>query len=126
MNYTPEQARELVAQALESGEHIQGTGCLERKNINGLYRCCLGVAMRVYMEHENNSISCSYTHQKTIFRSGPDRQHETLLPEVRRWLGLRSEHGGYESGSLIHDNDRGVPFVDMAKLFRNPPGNLLE
>jgi len=125
MNNTPEQARELVAQALESGEHIQGTGCLERKNINGIYRCCLGVATRVYMEHENNSIICEHEQGKTVFRSGLDRRRDRLLTEVRVWLGFRSQNGGYKVGSLGHDNDNGMSFTEIAKLFRNPPKGLI-
>lgn len=48
MNKIPEQAREIVATALESGEYIQGIEQLE----GGGRHCCLGVAIREFMNHE--------------------------------------------------------------------------
>jgi len=128
MNYAPEQARELVAQALESGDHIQGLSCLEDKRTNGMtYRCCLGVATRVYMEHEDNSITYSRGMGRTIFceSQGKEICDVSLLPEVMEWLDFRTEDGDYGFESLVNENDRGVSFIDIAKLFRNPPRELL-
>ena len=57
---------------------------------------------------------------------------EYMLPPiiVQNWLGFKTQSGGYqldcERRSMGADNDNGMPFNDLAKLFRNPPKGLLE
>jgi len=125
MNYTPEQARELVAQALESGEFIQTQGSLYDPVLDA--HCCLGVAMRVYMTHENNSIVTSPQDERpTLFTSGSEGSDARLLTEVRDWLGFSNCDGKYADNSLTRNNDyNGMTFSEIAKLFRNPPKGLL-
>lgn len=120
MNNTPAQAREIVAQALESGEYTQGFGCLERGGTN----CCLGVATREFMKHEQHSITTS-----RALEAGTDisfNDHVTILPkEVQSWLGFSGFLGNHSYGSLSGSNDNKSPFSEIAELFLNPPEGLL-
>ncbi len=128
---TPAQAREIVAQALESGEYTQGQGCLEREDgISGVTNCCLGVATREFMKCEQHSI----TPKPAFQNSGEisfDGSVRSLSQEVQAWLGFNTRFGGYKSDSpdqrisLAGANDEKVPFSEIAKLFRNPPEGLL-
>lgn len=123
--HTPEEARELVAQALESGDFEQGVG--------RLYNCdgtCdpLGVSIRVFMDHEEHNIKIEPTHGGNKF----NEEAFYLLPEVKEWLGFSTCRGHYNGMynsrdcSLTIDNDkRGLSFEQIAKLFRNPPEGLL-
>ncbi len=125
---TPAQAREIVAQALESGEYAQGYGCLE--DTGKLTHCCLGVATREFMKCEQHSI----TPKPAFPNSGEvsfDGSVRCLHQEVQAWLGFATRFGGYKSDSpddrisLAGANDNKVPFSEIAKLFRNPPEGLL-
>lgn len=125
MNNTPAEAREIVAQALESGEYIQGVGCLEDSGKRT--HCCLGVAIREFMKCEQHSITTENTARGVIIFDG---DYVSLPPEVQSWLGFRTQFGAHEGSdfrwaSLMTVNDTGTSFPEIAKLFRNPPEGLL-
>ena len=133
---TPAEARELVAQALESGEYPQGTGCLSRRD--GKY-CCLGVATEIFMEHNPGIIECATSGDgRNLYKYAQSQgkvvnysleETDYLLKVVSDWLGFRTCQGYFgtsDSCSLVHLNDTGKPFSEIAKFFRNPPEGLLE
>lgn len=130
MNYTPEQARELVAKALESGDYIQGFGFLETQDVEeteeseeyvflsnqnsdepdepeepkepvNRKNCCLGVACREFMKHEASPIEITADKGRTLF----DGNHLGLPGEVQGWLGFDKCTGEYDDGCLTTDND---------------------
>jgi len=142
---TPEQARELVAQALESGEYTQGYGQLERNTPEGCTNCCLGVACRQFEKHEGTV----YAYREEDDANTCFEKEVTKLPyRVQQWLGFSNASGGYDTGYLTEDNDGdvvrnpdkglkldennqlvyagGKSFTEIAELFRNPPEGLLE
>ena len=125
---TPAEARELVAQALESGEYEQGRMTLCRHN----KYCCLGVATEIFMKHNPGVIEkidegCSVV----TYRHGEESTSACLLNPVWKWLGFNSRQGflepsgGYTRKTLADLNDKGTPFKEIAKIFRNPPEGLL-
>ena len=120
---TPAEARELVAQALESGEYKQGVGSLCE---NGKY-CCLGVATEVYMKYNPNILTIDVGRFK-VYRTEPGTPHVIYLPHaVRKWLGFRTCNGDFNTNQALSKiNDSGTPFTEIAKLFRNPPEGLLK
>ena len=118
---TPAEARELVAQALESGEYKQGHGWL---CAYGRY-CCLGVATEVFMKH-NPGIIETETPNVRMYKCGSAHEDRRLLEIVRRWLGFGDKSGFFNKDSLAALNDIGTSFTEIAKLFRNPPEGLLE
>lgn len=122
--HTPEEARELVAIALESGAYKQGQGCLHN-SVKDTY-CCLGVAIRVFMSHEENSISViDYSFARPL-EATFDGEHAVLPSQVQEWLGFQELRGRYQTGYLVDDNDRNqLSFEQIAELFRNPPEGLL-
>ena len=123
---TPAEARDLVAQALESGEYEQGKGFL---CVDGKY-CCLGVATEVYMKHYSQFISKTTSIIKagkvTCYECWNEQSTDYLLSPVREWLGFETSRGNFNESSLARLNDAGTPFKEIAKLFRNPPEGLLE
>lgn len=122
MNNTPTEAREIVAQALESGEYTQGYACLEDAGKHT--HCCLGVATREFMKYEQHSITPKpvFPHSSETSFDGSVR---CLPQEVQAWLGFDKRFGNYSNTSLADKNDNKVPFSEIAKLFRNPPEGLL-
>ena len=145
MNNTPEQAREIVAKALESGEYTQGFGHLEmRVSDTECVNCVLGVATREYMKHEDASLSVNIYAEKGLYPKQVflDDQSLCLPRAVMDWLGLKTQEGHYDGGRLAGDNDGGLtikldkrglrargggkPFTWLAGMFRNPPEGLLE
>lgn len=125
MNNTPAEAREIVAQALESGEYTQGIGCLERRDeISGVTYCCLGVATREFMKCEQHSIT---TRRATIAGGTLFDDSSSHLPsEVKTWLGFATSSGDFDNNTSLADvNDQRHPFSKIAELFRNPPEGLL-
>lgn len=128
MNKTPAEAREIVANALESGEYTQGGTYLEFLSDDGFRHCCLGVATREFMKHESVDIDVKLGlggQGCTAF----DCSSVSLCITVRDWLGFRRSSGAYnlDQGrtALSINNDNGMPFIEIAELFRNPPEGLL-
>lgn len=128
MNKTPAEAREIVAQALESGEYTQGEKYLEYLEDDKLVHCCLGVATREFMKHESVDIDV----QLELGEQGCttfDCDSVSLCIIVRDWLGFRRSSGSYDLDqgrtALSINNDNGMPFSEIAELFRNPPEGLL-
>lgn len=123
MNNTPSQAREIVAQALESGEYTQGVGCLERGD-DVVTNCCLGVATREFMKCEQHSIIPVRASRSSDIIFG---NNVTSLPkEVQTWLGFADRFGKYSGTTLADTNDYlKLPFSEIAELFRHPPEGLL-
>lgn len=124
MNNTPTQAREIVAQALESGEYTQGHGCLEHRDKTGVINCCLGVSIREFMKCEQHSIVSKRTSTEGGGISFDDCVGN-LPKEVQTWLGFDNSFGRYSNTSLANVNDNQMSFPEIAKLFRNPPEGLL-
>jgi len=146
-NNTPEQARELVAQALESGDYVQGYGYLELQVDGGCTNCCLGVACREFIKHENDvhAIPAELFHDGTTSFDG---ERSKLPYYIQGWLGFNDSSGSYDGGCLTEDNDGDLTpnpvkrsedhareawlysgdktFTGIANLFRNPPKGLLE
>ncbi len=125
MNFkrTPEEARELVAIALESGDYDQGQEMLHC-TVDNTY-CCLGVATCIYMNNEDHDINIetSPVYSYTCY----DGVSDYLLGEVREWLGFATVDAVYKTSSLPDDNDtEGLSFKQIAKLFREPPPGLLD
>ena len=124
MNYTPERARHLVANALESGEYDQGTSALFCPHT--CQYSCLGIATIIFMQHETHSIRFGKVDDGLKFISYNDASDIRLLLEVQKWLEFRYCNGGYMSRkSLAGHNNQGMPFNELAKLFRNPPRGLI-
>ncbi len=128
--HTPEEARNLVADALESGEYEQIVGWLTLSHGH----CCLGVACEVFMEVETDNFL-----EKTEGLRGTSQYagSSSVLPiKVQNWLGFNSSDGEWkeeddDAEDIIHDslvarNDSGTPFEEIAKLFRDPPEGLLK
>lgn len=111
---TPKEARELWAQALESGKYKQGTGQLAVETDGGLLHCCLGVACEVAME---TGVLATYD---------PDDGDLAAYSSVQERLGLRHDDGFYgEDDSLVKDNDTGGTFPEIAAIIRAEPAGLV-
>lgn len=114
---TPKEARELWAQALESGEYQQGDGQLTRVVDCEELDCCLGVACKLAIEH---GVIAEY--------DGDDGELSAYRP-VQEWLGLQGAEGEYRHGgsmlSLVADNDSGVTFPEIAETIRAEPEGLV-
>lgn len=132
MNYTPEQARELVACALESGKYKQEQKMLHNYKTDKY--CCLGLATHLFMLHESHNIKITQdsNSQKTYYNEEYHRKSTTLLFSVQNWLGFTYPNGAYgpwlpnyTRTGLAADNDKGMSFVEIAEKFRNPPAGLL-
>jgi hypothetical protein len=112
---TPNEARELWVQALESGAYDRGTGQLAYDHNGQRQFCCLGVACEVAIKH---GVIARY-----------DDGDETLdhYDLVREWLGLADSEGCYDGGdrSLISDNDSGYTFREIAATIRAEPEGLV-
>jgi len=113
---TPKEARELWAQALESGEYERGVGQLAVVNEDNTRSfCCLGVACELAIKHG--------------IIEGYDDDDETLdhYLTVVEWLGLSDSEGTYEGGqlSLIAANDSGSEFWEIAATIRAEPEGLV-
>lgn len=154
-NLSPEEARSLVADALESGDYEQGKGWLERDG----KLCCLGVACRIFQEKEGGLNIGPEGGEwvdpgwPDVDPAWPDGEHHgaiafngetSHLPyQVRDWLGFRLSTGEWnldepidinvldEEGdtrwvtALTTANDDGMLFKDIADFFRDPPPKLL-
>lgn len=115
-NLTPKEARELWAQALESGKYEQGRARLTVvEEWEGVaYHCCLGVACVLAVEH---GVVDHY--------HGGDAGLGAY-PEIRAWLGLRGSLGDLdEGGSLAGMNDGGRTFSEIAATIRAEPEGLV-
>lgn len=121
---TPKEARELWAQALESGKYKQGTGCLTTVMGDEEEDCCLGVACKLAIEHD---VIDEYAYL------APNLE---CYPAVWQWLGLRDYEGSYWSNggphgartgsSLVVDNDScGATFQQIAATIRAEPEGLV-
>lgn len=111
---TPKAARELWAQALESGKYKQGAGQLAVETDEGLQHCCLGVACELAV---HQGIIASF--------DGDDGALQDYMP-VQDWLGLRVFNGTYSlDQSLTSDNDNGRTFEQIAATIRAEPEGLV-
>lgn len=122
MNWTKEEQekhRNLVADALESGEYQQCIGTLK----DGNEFCCLGVACDVFKKETGKG-----KWNDTFFMVDSEASQICLVTEVRSWLGLKSDEGFYQTdkGLTTHNDDDGWTFEEIAKLFRDPPEGLVD
>lgn len=112
MSYTTEeikQHRKLWADALRSGEFLQGKGQLT----DGSRFCCLGVGC-VVAKRNGVPVNKAWRERKTLV--------EYLKP-VRDWLGLADQDGTYTASgeTLTGKNDSGASFNDIAYIIENMP-----
>lgn len=141
-NETPEQAREIVATALESGEYRQCRSRLEALDEAEavIGNCCLGVACREFMKRYPKLLTAirDPERQETIFKTKGGMKNTGVLPEpVQLWLGYSEDVGGLKplSQELVDEikaasmhnillsaltsvNDLGVGFPTIAKIIR--------
>ncbi len=86
--------------ALESEEYKQGTG--ELQTPFGTY-CCLGVLTDLYLQDRKR--------EWKIFEGCK------LLPVVvQEWAGIQDSSGQYDCTALSLQNDKGVPFKEIANI----------
>lgn len=113
-------AKKWVA-ALRSGEYRQGRGALR----SGDEYCCLGVACDLYSKE--TGVSWESEAETTFVYLG---QNAVLPQEVKNWLGLCNDSGRcpakYQPGSLIHWNDGGWTFEEIADWIESEPEGLFE
>lgn len=137
---TPEQAREYLACALESGEYNRTTGVLRRIKTFSLHRelghCCLGVAEDLspftHWERGDNShtdrfyaVDNTYTGDKYKDKKGFFANSGVLTQVTAKWLGMH-ENGLFESvtgsrNTLYSLNDMGESWENIAEVLRTRP-----
>lgn len=111
--------RELVADALESGEYDQGNNVLRTPEDKF---CCLGVATDIYIKQTN----CKKSWEKYCDQYSFDGNKYYLAEEVMRWLGFRLRNPRLDNGRTLSElNDEGIDFKEIAKIFRNPDKGML-
>ncbi len=129
--HTPEEARNLVADALESGNYKQGVMYLDA----GGKMCCLGVACHLFNEVEEELLieGTDDDHDEGALSFGEYGDMHGLPTIVREWLGIRYNEGEWDhdhaidnKNSLASVNDSGMTFEEIAKLFRDPPSGMCE
>lgn len=120
--WTQEEQREhrrLWVEALRSGKYEQTTGMLRD---NGNY-CCLGVACDISKLGE--------WIDDDEYQVRGERAYDNVLPnEVRNWLGLADDGGGFDSpddinSALWRSNDNGASFSLIADIIESEPPGLL-
>lgn len=119
--------RELLAQALESGEFKQSGGYLTVTKGSSAHPegdCCLGVACKVYSRFNKPLITEDYYSTAKgvhVLRYRHENEHEddghSEMPPmaVKEWFGLTTN----TTGTLAHRNDCGHTFQDIAKAIRS-------
>lgn len=108
--------RKIWVAALRSGKYRQVRGALSDKG--GM--CCLGVACEISNLGEWNNGGG--------YRAAADYHYSILPPEVKDWLGLRTEDGRcgiHDSRQLSAMNDAGTPFSVIADVIDDEPEGLL-
>lgn len=104
--------------ALRSGEYKQGSGFLKIVGKNGAQDrfCCLGVLCELAVEAGvTNRLREGY---ETTYGVPGDTDTAVLPAHVRKWAGMDSKAGSYNSGnnSLTGDNDDGMSFGAIADV----------
>lgn len=116
----------LWLEALRSGEYEQ----TKRRLHNQHGYCCLGVACEVYIKAGNElAVEVRDPIDGTVTYGG---DAATLPEPVRIWLGFRTRAGDYCSSSkleysdrcLAAENDRGMPFTEIADIIESEPKTL--
>ena len=110
-------ARKWV-EALRSDKYEQGRFML--CNLNNKH-CCLGVACRVYQE-EVGDLQIISDSEFGGLSFNDEKEH--LPEEVKRWLGLQDNAGGYYDGSLLCLNDNWSSFKEIADIIESEPEEL--
>lgn len=121
----PSEVREAWCQALESGEYVQGTGCLAELSdeVAPHAFCCLGVLTKM-------------AHDAGVEDPSPDRWGRGMPPSgITHWAGLASDDGSFidydayedtnTETSLADLNDGGSTFEDIARIIRSEPEGLV-
>lgn len=132
-------AKKWVA-ALRSGDWKQGHFRLQRCNGEDQF-CCLGVAVRLYMEEHPGALTEERERDRIRAASvgayvrfalpGGGAWANDLPTPVREWLGLDSSNGAYYTvsrvtvaHSLASDNDQGQTFEQIADIIESEPEGL--
>ena len=124
---TPKEVRKLWAEALRSGEFIQGVGCLCAARYLGSsdhiaeQQCCLGVLSELYCRHVENIRKEINGH---IYYGDSPENIKILCNKVRDWAGLQCNNGSYKYGCLATHNDLGKSFGDIANIIEEEPEEL--
>lgn len=137
---TLSERREAWAQALESGDYVQGTaGMLKQRQEDDTWGyCCLGVACEVFGAEVGliEEVVRPYAPNPYIlFKVDPQSSGTwASMPEpLRKYLGLSDSLGEYGSGALYRDNDgysvgvKDIPrksFKEIAEIIRSTPEGL--
>lgn len=115
--------------ALRSGKYEQGTKalCYEADSIR---YCCLGVLCDLYREENGGrwkeTAECVTQGRKTINMMSFGGQNECLPEKVRKWAGMKSVVGNYDSryDSLADRNDEGTSFKRIADIIEKNVGKI--
>jgi hypothetical protein len=123
------EARNLLADALESGEYQQGRSQLTKIE-NGVEKhCCLGVACNVLEKLQPGTFTrevTEYSPSEVRYCYGDSKASLYAPKPVQDWLGI--DHVGSLTNSIVIGdlrgvsladlNDSGVKFTDIAKVLR--------
>lgn len=106
--------RKLWVEALRSGKYEQGRGFLR----SGNQYCCLGVL--------SDLAGCSWTEisDGTFYA-----EHDAEFAPIKaiNFVGLRSDDGQFDGGTLARRNDECASFADIADIIESePPGLFIE
>lgn len=117
----------LIVDALRSGDYKQGTGSLERMDINeGITHCCLGVACRAAMKAglevpvKREGQPKGYLGQVTFF--GEDANRGALPIEVMKWFGFTNDDpiiGPNDETAITLNDDLKYTFDQIANCFED-------
>lgn len=107
------------ADALESGEYIQGESalCYIDDATADLRHCCLGVLCELAIQNGCPVVKRVNSDTGDVSFDG---LKDALPDSVSKWSGVRSQLGFYsERGDyLARDNDNEIPFPTIAKTIR--------
>lgn len=115
MTYTLEQIKEnrrKWAKALRSGRYKQAHGVLREK---GRTMCCLGVLADI--------AGCEWK-RSTEGEWSADGQWRIAPQKAMDFVGLRLRCAFYGTTGLAEQNDRFVPFTDIAAIIEREPEGL--
>lgn len=134
-NETPAEARQLLVDALRSGEYTQCAGTLEKRVAGEVIgNCCLGVACRLFVARYPDRLGVIEAEQYTEFHDctkgvGGDYYSALLPPSVQEWLGFRTRDGSLRGGessiTLSAANDTGRSFDYIANLIERGAVNVI-
>ena len=120
---TPKEARQVLINALRSGEYKQAQGVLKQND----RFCCLGVACDVYRKITGEGEWKVFQHEYYEgFILDNEREPGILPRKVADFFGFIHRDGRLnEENSLAHLNDIGCTFDYIANVIEKEPENLV-